>query len=110
MAKLPQKTVDLKAAAAIPELVLSPLRASPKLAKSADEHVLQKAARRTTVKNLEGNSDRSSLFLLNHECVVSNFSQLGVNIAPKVVKNLCMNAFNHANPEKEIRVPRMCLC
>jgi len=61
----PQKPIDLKATAAIPEVVISPVRASPRLAKSADENVLQKATTRTAEKNLEdmkGNTDNHSLF------------------------------------------------
>jgi hypothetical protein len=45
--------VGVHAAAAIPETLVSPLRASPRLANSSDEHTLKKAARRAATKNLE---------------------------------------------------------
>ena len=76
--KSPQKTVELKMVAAIPEVVSSPLGASPRLAKHADEHILQKTAKRTAERNLEdmeGNSNNSSLFFLDKNVVASNLTQ-----------------------------------
>ncbi|KAG2609328.1 hypothetical protein PVAP13_4KG031716 [Panicum virgatum] len=44
---------EVQAAAAIPESLVSPLRASPRLANSSDEHTLKKGARRAAANNLE---------------------------------------------------------
>ena len=89
-------------AAAIPEVVSSPLGASPRLAKHADEHILQKTARRTAERNLEdmeGNSNNSSLFFLDKNVVASNLTQLGVSLVPSSIDNFCKNAFSTISPE-----------
>ena len=99
--KSPQKTVDLKVAAAIPEVVSSPLRASPRLAKHADEHILQKTARRTVERNLEdmkGISNCPSLFSLDKNVVASNLTQIGVSLVPSSIDNFCKNAFSTISP------------
>ena len=98
--KSPQKTVELKMVAAIPEVVSSPLGASPRLAKHADEHILQKTARRTAERNLEdmkGNSNCPSLFSLDKNVVASNLTQIGVSLVPSSIDNFCKNAFSTIN-------------
>ena len=45
--------VEVHVVAAILEALMSPMRASPRLANSFEEHTLKKAARRTDAKNLE---------------------------------------------------------
>lgn len=69
------------AAAAIPEVLNSPARASPRLAQSTEEHTLSRAERRTTIKNLEsmeGKSSCNSFCSFDLNDAVSNVRQLGV--------------------------------
>lgn len=85
---------DILKAAAIPEALVSSPRASPRLVKSADVHVLQKAERRVAEKNLEGpegNGPDLLLFNLDKNYVVSIVLNLGVHAQPEAVNLLCKN-------------------
>ncbi|RLN03766.1 hypothetical protein C2845_PM13G11100 [Panicum miliaceum] len=72
---------ELIAAAAIPEALVSPTRASSRLARSSDKHILTRVERRTAEKNLESAASNSSndpvgSLLLN--AVVLNIKRLGI--------------------------------
>jgi len=86
---------SLESAAVIPEVLMSPLRASPRLASASDEHVLLKAERRATEKNMEGNPLNNSLFFLDNNNVASNLKLLGVKALSSSVDKLCSSVFNH---------------
>jgi hypothetical protein len=58
----------LEAAASVPEVIASPVRSSPRLAQSKDEHILDRAEERAAKKNLEhvgGMPSTNSLFFLS---------------------------------------------
>lgn len=72
---------ELLAAAAIPEALVSPTRASPRLARSSDEHILTRVERRMAEKNLEvsaGNSSNYPIGSLLLTTTVLNIKQLGI--------------------------------
>jgi len=91
---------EVQAAAAIPESLVSPLRASPRLANSSDEHTLKKAARRDAAKNLEfleGNGSIHPSLSFDKNVISDNLMQLGIRANSESVNSLCKTAltFNH---------------
>jgi hypothetical protein len=84
------KKAAIEAAAAIPEVIISPTRCSPRFARSSDEHALSKAERRTAEKNLEHEGGISSTILvssLNLNCAVDNILQLGVTLGSNMAEH-----------------------
>jgi hypothetical protein len=79
------KMVEVRAEAAIPEVVLTPTRCSPRMAHSADEHILAKVGRRAAERNLERaeGSLNFAHFSPLHLDVVHSIQQLGVCLGGK---------------------------
>jgi len=93
---LTPKADFLVAVAAIPESVISPARASPRLAGLTDEHTMARAERMTAKKNLdfnEGNKCPPCLFLKPVEDSILNINQLGVCFGNSYVERVM--AVNH---------------
>lgn len=96
--------LDLQAPAMIDETLISPVRASLRLANTTNEHVMMKAERRAAEKNLEnmeGNPLNHSLFYLDKNCVASSLRCIGVKAPSGAVDNLCISTFSHNNQELE---------
>ena len=82
------------------QTLVSPLRASPRLANSSDEHTLKKAARRAAAKNLEfleGNGSIHPSLSFDKNVISDNLMQLGIHANSESVNSLCKTAltFNH---------------
>ncbi|XP_022682391.1 uncharacterized protein LOC111257326 [Setaria italica] len=73
---------ELQKVAAIPEVIITPTRASPRLAQSGDEHILSKTEKMAARKNLE------------HNEAIHNVEQLGIRVGDsrqemeKMIKDL----------------------
>jgi hypothetical protein len=70
-------------AAAVPNASKVQVRASPRLQRSRDEHVLAKAEERVAKKNLEfsgGNSHSNSLITVSRDIAMDCLQQIGINL------------------------------
>jgi hypothetical protein len=98
--KIVEMTDRVKEAANVPEANKGQIRASPRLQRSRDEHVLAKAKERAVRKNLEfdgGNPSSPSLFFVSSDLALHYLQQLGLNLGSSELdqdNNLC-SLLNH---------------
>jgi hypothetical protein len=74
---------ELQLGAEVPDASKMQVRASPRLQRSRDEHVLAKAEERVAKKNLEfsgGNSHSNSLITVNRDIAMNCLQQIGINL------------------------------
>jgi hypothetical protein len=87
--------VRITEAAAVPDATKVQIRASPRLQGAKDEHVLAKAERRITRKNLEfkeGKPSHSSLLFVTRDLVIDGLHQIGISLGDSFLEkdnNLC---------------------
>jgi hypothetical protein len=95
-----EMTDRFREAVVIPEACKGQTRASPRLQRSRDEHVLVKAKERAAKKNLEfndGNSLSHPLFSVSSDLALHSLQQLGINLGSSDLdqNNILCSLLNH---------------
>jgi hypothetical protein len=96
---------EILKAAAVPEASKMQVRASPRLQKSRDEHVLTKAQELAAKRNLEfggGNSQSNSSCTVNRDIAVELLQNIGLDVGmTSDVKNVALQRFLDLEVERE---------